>query len=124
MPSLKDLQCFVELSDSNEKLHEYGTTYSDGVVETFVAVPDQPRPFAIHFQSNKFIAPGLAMYVFIDGVYQCNRNRQNLKLRKVSDKHSLVDFVVRQKEEIGKNGSMIARAWSFEKLNLGESKRH
>jgi len=57
--------------------------------------------------------------VFIDGVYQCNRNRQDLKLQTPPDGRSLVDFTVRQKEEKQKDGTMIAREWRFEKLNIG-----
>jgi len=119
MPSLKDLHCFIELPGTDTKLQEFGTIYSDGHVETFVAVPTGPQPFEIHLSSSNFIAPGLAMYVFIDGVYQCNRNRQNLKLRKPPNRKSLIDFRVRQKEEQQKDGTMIARDWRFEKLNIG-----
>ncbi|KAJ4345399.1 uncharacterized protein N0V89_011529 [Didymosphaeria variabile] len=118
MPSLKDLHCFIELPDGKTQLHEFGTAYGDGCVETFVAVPGRPQPFAIRLSSSKFIAPGLAMYVFIDGVYQCNRNRQNLKLRKPLDRKSFVDFVVRQKEERQDDGTMIARDWNFERLDI------
>ncbi|CBX95294.1 hypothetical protein IAQ61_004115 [Plenodomus lingam] len=118
MPCLKDLQCSIELSDSQQTLQEFGTSYGDAFVETFVPVPSKPESFSIHLTSDKFIAPGIAMYVFIDGVYQCNRNRQDLKLRKSSKSRSLVDFRVRQKEEKQKDGSMIAREWKFEKLNI------
>lgn len=117
MPTLKDLTCSIELSDKQRALQEFGTIYNDGSVETFVPVPSKPQSFSVHLTSNKFVAPGLAMYVYIDGVYQCNRNRQDLKLRKASDSRSLVDFRVRQKEEKQKDGSMIAREWRFEKLN-------
>ncbi|KAH7408424.1 hypothetical protein DE146DRAFT_605152 [Phaeosphaeria sp. MPI-PUGE-AT-0046c] len=117
MPTLKDLNCSVELSDSHRTLQEFGTTYSDGCVETFVAVPSKPGSFSIHLTSDRFIAPGISMYVFVDGVYQCNRNRQDLKLRKGSGSHSVVDFRVRQKEEKQKDGSMIAREWRFDKLD-------
>ncbi|KAH7399412.1 hypothetical protein BKA66DRAFT_589376 [Pyrenochaeta sp. MPI-SDFR-AT-0127] len=117
MPLLKDLSCAIELSDSQQTLQEFGTVYGDGFVETFVAVPSKPQAFSVHLTSNTFIAPGLALYVFIDGVYQCNRNRQDLKLHKQSDSRSLVDFRVRQKEEKQKDGSMIAREWTFEKLD-------
>ncbi|KAL6712018.1 hypothetical protein ACN47E_003061 [Coniothyrium glycines] len=123
MPSLKDLNCSLELSADQKTLSEYGTTYADGVVETFVAVPGQKRPFSIHLTSKKFIAPGIAMYVFIDGIYQCNRNRQNLKLRKDSDSRSIVDFKVRQKEEKQQDGSMLAREWTFEELQTVASRR-
>jgi hypothetical protein len=120
MPSLKDLHCFIELPGSMNKLEEFGTSYSDGCVEAFVAVPSEPQPFALRLTSSNFIAPGLAMYVFIDGVYQCNRNRQGLKLRKPPDRKSLIDFCVRQKEEKQSDGTMIARDWRFEKLNIGQ----
>ncbi|KAH7076714.1 hypothetical protein BKA63DRAFT_594206 [Paraphoma chrysanthemicola] len=117
MPTLKDLNCSIELSESQRTLQEFGTTYGDGFVETFVSVPSKPQSFSIHLTSDRFIAPGISMYVFVDGVYQCNRNRQDLKLRKDSDNRSIVDFKVRQKEEKQKDGSMIAREWKFEKLN-------
>lgn len=123
MPSLKGLHCFVELSNGNDKdnrqLREFGTAYGDGFVETFVAVPGHAQPFAVRLSSTEFIAPGLALFVFIDGVYQCNRNRQHLKLRKPPDRKSLVDFIVRQKEEVQDDGSIIARDWNFEALDIG-----
>ncbi|KAI4647873.1 hypothetical protein J4E93_004284 [Alternaria ventricosa] len=121
MPSLKDLNCAIELSGSQQALREFGTIYGDGFVETFVPVPSKPQSFSIHLTSNKFIAPGVAIFVYVDGVYQCNRNRQDLKLRKPSDSRSLVDFRVRQKEERQKDGSMIAREWAFDKLNIASA---
>jgi hypothetical protein len=120
MPTLKDLTCAIELSESQRTLQEFGTTYGDGYVETFVPVPSKPQSFSIHLTSDKFIAPGISMYVFVDGIYQCNRNRQDLKLRKGSDSRSVVEFRVRQKEEKQKDGSMIARQWKFEKLDTSE----
>lgn len=119
MPLLKGLTCSIEPVGIQEPLQEYGTSYGDGFVETFVAVPSKPRPFTVHLKSFEYIAPGLAMYVFIDGVYQCNRNRQELRPRDPHDTRSLVDFRVRQKEEKRVDGSMIAREWIFEKLNIG-----
>lgn len=123
MPFLKDLHCFVELYNGTGKgdiqLREFGTTYGDGSVETYIAVPGHQHLFAIRLRSTDFIAQGLAMYVFIDGVYQCNRNRQGLKLRKPLDRKSLVDFVVRQKEDRYDDGSMTSRDWSFGKLDDG-----
>ncbi|KAF1932341.1 uncharacterized protein M421DRAFT_289725 [Didymella exigua CBS 183.55] len=117
MPLLKDLSCSIELSDDQEVLQELGTVYGDAFVETFVPVPKKQQTFTVHLSGRNFIAPGIAMYVFIDGVYQCNRNRQNMKLRRPLDRRSLVDFKVRQKEERQKDGSMIAREWTFEKLD-------
>ena len=121
MPVLKDLSCSIELSEDQEPLQELGTTYGDACVDTFIPVPKKQQTFTVHLSSRNFIAPGIAMYVFIDGVYQCNRNRQNLKLRKPPDRRSLVDFKVRQKEEKQKDGSMIAREWTFEKLDHGRT---
>ncbi|CAN9471067.1 unnamed protein product [Alternaria alternata] len=118
MPSLKDLNCAIELSESQQALQEFGTTYGDSFVETFIPVPSKPQTFSIHLTSNKFIAPGVAIFVYVDGVYQCNRNRQDLKLRKPLDSRSLVDFRVRQKEERQDDGSMVAREWAFDKLNI------
>jgi len=62
MPSLKDLKCSIELSDSQQILQEFGTTYGDGLVETFVPVPSKPQPFSVHLTSERFIASGIAMY--------------------------------------------------------------
>jgi hypothetical protein len=121
MPSLKDLTCSIELSNDQGPLQELGTVYGDAFVETFITVPKEQQKFMIHLSSSNFIAPGIAMYVFIDGVYQCNRNKQNLKLRKPPDRRSLVDFKVRQKEEKQEDGSMIAREWTFEKLDHGNT---
>ncbi|EUC29041.1 hypothetical protein COCCADRAFT_40542 [Bipolaris zeicola 26-R-13] len=121
MPSLKDLNCSIELSQPQHALPEYGTIYGDGFVETFVPIPNQPQSFSIHLTSNTFIAPGIAIFVYVDGIYQCNRNRQNIKPRKLSDSRSLVDFRVRQKEERQKDGSMIAREWTFDNLDIASA---
>jgi hypothetical protein len=125
MPTLKGLSCFVEAGDPqhHHALQEYGTFYSDGFVETFIAVPVEPQSFAIRLKSDTYIADGLAMYVFIDGEYQCNRNRQGLQGRDSKktppDRRNAVDFCVRQKEQNLKDGNMISRGWTFEKLNIG-----
>jgi hypothetical protein len=125
MPSLKDLHCSIEIGRSQQVLQEHGTTYGDGLVETFVAVPTSPKRFSVHLVSSAYVAEGLAMYVFIDGIYQCNRNRRcvkdKVKRGQIVNRHSLVDFRVRQKEEKQKHGSMVAREWTFEKLDLGAS---
>ncbi|KAF2808607.1 uncharacterized protein BDZ99DRAFT_341652, partial [Mytilinidion resinicola] len=122
MPSLKDINCSIELAGSYEKLHEYGVTYSDGVVEAYIPIPTNPKPFTVHLTTSGYIAPGLAMFVYIDGVYQCNRNRQGLIIPDgtVSLDRTLVDFRVRQKEETRSDGRFLGREWSFEKLNVGK----
>jgi hypothetical protein len=121
MPCLKDLHCSIELADTYEKLREYGVCYSDGVVEAFIPIPLNPKPFTIHLTSTGYVAPGLAMFVYIDGVYQCNRNRQGLIIPDGSEPmaRTLVDFRVRQKEETRSDGRFMGREWHFEKLNVG-----
>ncbi|KAL9030571.1 MAG: hypothetical protein Q9196_001332 [Gyalolechia fulgens] len=120
MPSLKQLTCYVEWSASGPDLplQEYGTTYSDGLVETYIAIPPVPTPFAIRLKSDGYIAPGLSMFVYIDGVYQCNRGRNNLKIPdSITQKHQTnIDFVVRQKEEPLGGGGFFGRQWIFGKL--------
>lgn len=124
MPTLKQLTCNIEWANAPVPFKEFGTTYGDGVVESYIAIPDSPTPFAIRLQSHGYIAPGLAMFVFVDGVYQCNRNRDNLN-------HSLdpganvtemseVVFRVRQKEEQLPDGTWIGKPWRFEPLRIGK----
>lgn len=85
------------------------------------------------------------MFVFIDGVYQCNRNREDLvwdvrgeierrgKGKKAVEKERElvrerqrekrtrdVDFVVRQKEERRDDGSWVGRPWRFEEFRVGK----
>ena len=124
MPTLKQLTCQIELTESNRPLPEFGTTYSDGFVQTFVALPTtSSTPFSIHLTSKGYIAPGLAMFVYMDGVYQCNRNQQGLKLPTDTAKPgaSEIDFRVRQKETKLDDGSYLGKEWRFEKLNIGIS---
>lgn len=121
MPTLKQIQCSIELGPSNTKLTEYGARYSDGHVESFIAVPDTDLPFTIHLTSQGYIAPGLAFFVYIDGEYQCNRNRTNLRLPEtgVQPSEYETEFRLRQKEEKTSLGTFVARDWTFVKLDTG-----
>jgi len=121
MPTFQQLACHIEQAESNLKLREYGTTYGDGFVDTFVAIPDEPCGFSIHLTSSGYIAPGLAMFVYMDGVYQCNRNRRGLKIpdKDTPLERCFAEFRVRQKEEKRSDGTFIGRSWNFEKLNVG-----
>lgn len=117
MPTLKQLTCNVEWSASgpNLPLQEYGTAYSDGFVETYIAIPPVSTPFSIRLKSDGYIAPGLSMFVYIDGEYQCNRGRNKLKIPTsiTQKKQTDVDFIVRQKEEPVPGGGFIGRQWKF-----------
>lgn len=123
MPTLKHLTCSLEWTGSKIPLREYRTAYSDGRVETFVAIPSIPTPFSVRLRSHGYIAPGLAMFVYMDGDYQCNRNRRNLKIpdETTSRKDIEINFNVRQKEDMLEDGTFAAKEWSFEKLNIGTS---
>ena len=47
-----------------------------------------PSPFSVHLTSHGYTAPGLAMFVYVDGVYQVNRNRHNSKIPDEGTKRS------------------------------------
>jgi hypothetical protein len=115
MPTSGLLSCSMEIGQSTARLREYGTTYSDRTVETYVAIPSKPTPFSIRVKSTGYIAPGLAVYVYIDSVYQTNRNK-----RGATREHGELEFHLGQKEDLLRDGRVIARGWWFEKLNIGE----
>ena len=121
MPTLKQLTCSVEWESTSVALQEFRTTYSDGYVETYIVVPHNPTPFSIHLQSNGYIAPGLSMFVYMDGVYQCNRLRRNLRMPEDDSPkhHTEIDFRVRQKEQMLSNGKFFGMAWNFNRVNIG-----
>ncbi|KAK5747373.1 hypothetical protein LTR17_000013 [Elasticomyces elasticus] len=56
MPTLKQITCSIELGSSNANWKEYGARYSDGAVETFIAIPETGVPFVIHVESKGYIA--------------------------------------------------------------------
>lgn len=61
------------------------------------------------------------MIVYIDGNYQCNRNRVNLQPHKkdLPRDRSEVDFIVRQKEKAMGDGTYMGREWRFDDHNIG-----
>jgi hypothetical protein len=122
MPTLKQLRCEIEWGTTGNAFPEYGTTYGDGVVETYIAIPEHPQPFAVRLRSRSYIAEGLAMLVFMDGDYQCNRNRLGLKLSKhgLHPRMTEIDIRVRQREKALGGGSYLGREWRFDKHNIGE----
>ncbi|KIV99502.1 uncharacterized protein PV09_08807 [Verruconis gallopava] len=113
MPTLGLLSCAVEIGEARTRLREYRTTYCDRTVETFVAIPSKPTPFSIRLFTTGYIAPGLAIAVYIDGVYQLHR----IKLGAVPSNGKL-EFHVGHNEDLLKNGRVIARGWSFQKHNI------
>lgn len=122
MPSLRRVTCQV-LWPEGTAFKEYGTTYGDGIVETFLAVPnDKPQKFSIRVKSKGFIYEGLAVVVFVDGMYQCNRNRVNLVRPKknLDPERTEIDFHFRQEEKKLKNeGYFLGSDWRFDNFNSG-----
>jgi hypothetical protein len=116
MPHHSLLSCFIEIGESTTRLREYGTTYHDRTCETYVAIPSKATPFSIRLTTNSYVAPGLAVYVFIDSVYQTNRNRRGATI----ENGKQLEFHLGMKEDLLRDGRVIARGWWFEKLNIGE----
>lgn len=122
MPQLKQLSCCLQWADTGAPFQEHGTVYGDGVVESFIIVPNKPQGFSIRLTSRGFICEGLVMIVFIDGNYQCNRTRVNL-LPPANDrpvKRTEIDFLLRQKEKSQGDGIYLGREWRFDNHNIGE----
>lgn len=103
-------------------MQEYGHKVTDGAAEAFIVAPETSEiPFHVRVTSDGYIAPGIAAYVFIDGEYQCNRNRLGLQFPEdgVSTNEYQINFKLRQKEEKTSAGTFIARDWYFTPLNTG-----
>lgn len=123
MPSLRQITCGIELGPGNIRLKEYGHTVTDGAVETYVVAPEIPNiPFHVRVTSDGYIAPGLSAYVFMDGEYQCNRNRLRLRFPEdgVSVDEYQIDFKLRQREDKTSDGTFVARDWCFTPLGTGK----
>ena len=120
MPTLKQLTCRIKWTGCDVELKEYQPTYGDGFVHSYIAVPPFSTPFYIQLTSCGFIAPGLAMFVYIDGEYQCNRNRCNLRTADEAavNRQTEVDFVVRQQEKPVRGGHFLAKEWRFKQAGM------
>lgn len=123
MPTLGHLTCNILLPPTDTPLPEYKRKYLDSSVSVYVPVPDIPvlevaPAFNIYLSSDAWLAPGLAVFVYIDGVYQCNRSR-----RTSSDGPSrgAVEVRLRQKEEkvAGGLGDFVGREWRWVALDVG-----
>lgn len=118
MPTLGDLNCSVELGRRNNFIREYGVFYGNKTVSCYICAPPRDINFSIHLTStglNGFTAaPGLAMFVFIDGQYQCNRN-----MTTIEEQGGAIDLRVRQKEEPTEGRQFIGRDWSCSALKTG-----
>ena len=126
MPTLKQLTCSIELTNPHHSLPEFGTAYADSQVSTFISIPSADHCFAVHLTSEGYIAPGLAVFVYIDGVYQCNRNRRNLHPPGENGLGAKceVDFHLKQKEERCDDGTFLCMGWRFAGSRAGEFHFH
>ena len=61
------------------------------------------------------------MFVYMDGEYQCNRNRLHLEFpsETMPPRKFEVDFRVRQKEELQEDGTFAGSQWKFRELDVG-----
>ena len=124
MPTLNNLECHILKGSECNPLREYSTKYGDGVVFTFVPVPtSSATPFSIRLTSHGFISQGLGMFVYIDGEYQCNRNRARLfePGEGIHPRDYEVCFNVNSRETRQDDGLFMIRPWKFEILNISMS---
>jgi hypothetical protein len=110
-----NIDCSIEINGPSTKLAEYNRRYADHAVKMYVAVPSTDAPFRVHIITNGDVAPGIAAFVYIDGRYQCNRNRMAS-----SSGDGKIELILRQKEEKTTHGCFVGRDWRFTNLGKGE----
>ena len=115
MPSLGFLSCHIILANRNHPFAEYGTSYFDSAVETYIVVPLNRLQFLISLKADGYIAPGLAALIFIDGKYQANRNQRGF-LASSKTKFNLL-FTGGEHHEA--DGTFVKTAWWFDNVNFG-----
>lgn len=121
MPELNGMQCRVEIGPHSEPLLEQCAVYSDRSVGCLVCIPCHDIAFNIHLSADLSIAPGLAIFVFIDGHYQANRNITGLAgAEDLDHTTSQIHMRLRQKEEVAAhNASLVGREWCFSRIKTG-----
>ena len=106
MPELNCMHCTIEVDTSDQPLRESDLKYGNQRVQCRLHVPEGDSEFSIRFATSYYSPPGLAVFVFIDGQYQANRNYTG------SEPH--IELRFRQKEEPRDDGrTFIGRAWRF-----------
>jgi hypothetical protein len=117
MPALGHLECHLELEPGGIQFDEYRIQYSNSAVKSYVVVPGHSSTFSIVLNVEGYIAPGLSVYVFMDGVFQVSKNKatggRNAKKG--------IQLRFSQREQHITNERVIARDWRFEKFNVGMS---
>lgn len=112
--------CYIEAGLNQQRRAEFATTYGDRTVGCYICAPPDDLAFCVHFTADTSLGPGLAIFVFIDGQYQANRNVTGLGNTATAAPSSKMDLRIRQKEETASNGSfMTGREWRFSTLPTG-----
>jgi hypothetical protein len=131
MPTCNKISCAILLPPTDTPLPEYHRRYLDSSVSVYVPVPDIPilhaaPSFNIQLWTDGYIAPGLAMFVYIDGRYQCNRSKRmpppgSVTGNGVEMRRGGIEMRVRQKEEkvAGGEGEFVGREWRWVELDVG-----
>jgi len=127
MPTCNKVSCAILLPPTDTPLPEYHRRYLDSSVSVYVPVPDVPilhaaPSFNIQLWTDGYIAPGLAMFVYIDGRYQCNRSKRMPPPGSATGNGgSGVEMRVRQKvvKVAGGGGDFVGREWRWVELDVG-----
>ena len=124
MPTLRNITCQL-LWPEKTPFKEVATTYGDGIVETYIPIPaNKPQKFSIRVRSKGYIYEGLAVVVFVDGVYQLNRNRVNLARPKKGQPagRTEIDFMLRQEEkQLDRRQYFLGSDWRFDDFRTGKT---
>jgi hypothetical protein len=118
MPTLNHITCTVQLANAlDDSVPEYATAYGNGIVSAYIAVPQHRTWFEIHLESDGYVAPGLAAFVYVDGTYVGNKNTVSLSQ---TEEHQL-QLVFDGFEELSDDGGNVTRrGWWFEEFIVGE----
>ncbi|KAM0718506.1 hypothetical protein Q7P37_005576 [Cladosporium fusiforme] len=127
MPTLGHLSCNILLPPTDTPLPTYKHKYLDSSVSAYVPVPNIPilhaaPSFNIQLRSNAWIAPGLAAFVYIDGVYHCNRSKRAPDIGTPGG--SGVEIRLRQREDKmagprgQSSGDFVGREWRWVELGV------
>ncbi|KAF1813581.1 hypothetical protein P152DRAFT_480831 [Eremomyces bilateralis CBS 781.70] len=119
MPTLQNLKCWVEKARATTKFREHDVRYYDGVVQSYLEIPNEPAGFCIRLETLGYIGPGLHAFVYIDGEYQTNRVSQYLLPPNHKDAvlDSKVSMVIRGKEIPIEPNRFLQRAFKFEEVH-------
>jgi hypothetical protein len=117
MPTLNHITCTVHLATALDgPAPEYATTYGDGTVSTHIAIPQHRSWFEIHLDSDGYVAPGLAAFVYVDGTYAGNKDTAGFAVGGGNRLRLVFDGF----EELAEDGeSVMRRSWWFEEFSVG-----